>query len=39
MQRSTTDVWVGLLVMLGAAALLFLAMQAANLLSINWQKT
>ena len=39
MQRSTTDVWVGLLVLLGAAALLFLAMQSANLLSISWQKT
>ena len=39
MQRSNTDVWVGMLVLLGAAALLFLAMQSANLLSINWQKT
>lgn len=39
MQRSNTDVWVGLLVMLGAAALLFLALQSANLLSLNWQKT
>ena len=39
MQRSNTDVWVGLLVVVGAAALLFLAMQSANLLSISWQKT
>ena len=39
MQRSNTDVWVGMLVLLGAAALLFLAMQSANLLSISWQKT
>jgi phospholipid/cholesterol/gamma-HCH transport system substrate-binding protein len=39
MQRSTTDVWVGFLVLLGAAALLFLALQSANLLSMNWQKT
>ena len=30
MQRSKTDVWVGLLVVIGAAALLFLAMQSAN---------
>ncbi|MEK0433181.1 MAG: hypothetical protein RLY60_1841 [Pseudomonadota bacterium] len=39
MQRSNTDVWVGMLVVIGAAALLFLAMQSANLLSISWQKT
>lgn len=39
MQRSKTDVWVGMLVLLGAAALLFLALQSANLLSVNWQKT
>jgi phospholipid/cholesterol/gamma-HCH transport system substrate-binding protein len=39
MQRSTTDVWVGFLVLLGAAALLFLALQSANLLSMSWQKT
>ncbi len=34
MQRSKVDVWVGLFVLLGAAALLFLALQAGNLLSI-----
>ncbi len=39
MQRSNTDVWVGMLVVIGAAALLFLAMQSANLMSISWQKT
>jgi phospholipid/cholesterol/gamma-HCH transport system substrate-binding protein len=39
MQRSKTDVWVGFLVLLGAAALLFLALQSANLLSLNWQKS
>jgi phospholipid/cholesterol/gamma-HCH transport system substrate-binding protein len=39
MQRSTNDVWVGLFVLIGAAALLFLALQSANLLSLNFQKT
>jgi len=39
MGRSKNDVWVGLFVMLGLAALLFLALQAANLLSLNLQPT
>ena len=39
MQRSKTDVWVGMLLLAGAAALLFLALQSANLLSVSWQKT
>ena len=39
MQRSKKDVWVGLFVHIGAAALLFLALQSANLLSLNFQKT
>ncbi|NBO41575.1 MAG: outer membrane lipid asymmetry maintenance protein MlaD [Betaproteobacteria bacterium] len=39
MQRTKTDVWVGMLVLLGAVALLFLALQSANLLSVSWQKT
>jgi phospholipid/cholesterol/gamma-HCH transport system substrate-binding protein len=39
MQKSKNDVWVGLFVLLGLAAILFLAMQAANLLSLNFQKT
>ena len=38
MQRSKNDVWVGLFVMLGAVALVFLALQSANLLSLNFQK-
>lgn len=38
MQRSKNDLWVGLFVMLGAVALVFLALQAANLLSLNFQK-
>lgn len=39
MQRSRNDVWVGLFVLLGAAALLFLALQSANLLNLSFQKT
>lgn len=38
MQRSKNDVWVGLFVMLGIAALVFLALQSANLLSLNFQR-
>lgn len=37
MQRSKNDLWVGLFVMLGAVALVFLALQSANLLSLNFQ--
>ncbi|TAL22696.1 MAG: outer membrane lipid asymmetry maintenance protein MlaD [Aquabacterium sp.] len=36
MQRSKHDVWVGLFVLLGAAALLFLALKAGNLLSLSF---
>ncbi len=39
MQRSKNDVWVGLFVLIGAAALLFLALQAANLLNLSFQST
>ena len=39
MQRSKNDIWVGLFVLIGAAALLFLALQSANLLSLNFQST
>jgi len=39
MQRSKNDVWVGLFVLIGALAILFLALQSANLLSLNFQKT
>ena len=38
MGRSKNDVWVGLFVMLGLAALVFLALQSANLLSLNFQR-
>jgi phospholipid/cholesterol/gamma-HCH transport system substrate-binding protein len=37
MPRSKNDIWVGLFVLLGAAALLFLALQSANLLTLNLQ--
>ena len=37
MQRSRNDVWVGLFVVLGALALLFLALKSANLLSLSFQ--
>ncbi len=39
MQRSKNDIWVGLFVLIGAVAILFLALQSANLLSLNFQKT
>ncbi|WP_295855780.1 outer membrane lipid asymmetry maintenance protein MlaD [uncultured Xylophilus sp.] len=39
MERSRSDVWVGLFVLLGAAAVLFLALQSANLLRLNFQST
>ena len=39
MQRSKNDVWVGLLVLLGALALLFLALKSANLLTLSFQPT
>jgi phospholipid/cholesterol/gamma-HCH transport system substrate-binding protein len=39
MQRSKNDVWVGLFVLLGAAAILFLALKSANLLSLSFEKT
>ena len=37
MQKSKNDVWVGLFVMLGVLAVVFLALQAANLLNLNFQ--
>lgn len=37
MERSKNDVWVGLFVMIGLAAILFLALKAANLLSLNFE--
>jgi phospholipid/cholesterol/gamma-HCH transport system substrate-binding protein len=39
MERSRNDVWVGLFVLVGAAAILFLALQSANLLSLSLQPT
>jgi phospholipid/cholesterol/gamma-HCH transport system substrate-binding protein len=39
MQRSKNDFWVGLFILIGAAALLFLALKAGNLLSFNFDST
>ena len=39
MERSKNDVWVGLFVLLGALAILFLALQSANLLNLSFQPT
>lgn len=39
MNRSKIDVWVGMFVLIGVVAILFLALQAANLLSLNFQPT
>lgn len=39
MQRSKNDIWVGLFVLLGGVALLFLAMQSANLLTLSFQSS
>jgi phospholipid/cholesterol/gamma-HCH transport system substrate-binding protein len=38
-QRSKNDVWVGLFVLVGGVAILFLALQAANLLTLSFQST
>lgn len=38
MQRSKVDVWVGLFVIVGLAALLFLALKSANMLNLNTAK-
>ena len=37
MQRSKNDVWVGLFVLIGGIAILFLALQSANLLTLSFQ--
>ncbi|HEY8879396.1 MAG TPA: outer membrane lipid asymmetry maintenance protein MlaD [Roseateles sp.] len=39
MQSSRHDAWVGFFVLLGGAALLFLALKAGNLLSLNFDAT
>ena len=36
MQRSKNDVWVGLFVLIGAIAVLFLALKSANLLTLSF---
>jgi phospholipid/cholesterol/gamma-HCH transport system substrate-binding protein len=36
-QRSKNDVWVGLFVIIGLVAILFLALKAANLLNLSFQ--
>jgi phospholipid/cholesterol/gamma-HCH transport system substrate-binding protein len=38
MPRSKNDFWVGLFVLLGLVALVFLALQSANLLSLSFQR-
>ena len=39
MQRSKNDFLVGLFVLIGALAILFMALQSANLLSLNFEQT
>jgi len=39
MQRKSIDLWVGIFVLLGAAALFFLAMKAGNMSSLSLDKT
>jgi len=39
MQRKSLDVWVGLFVLLGVAALMFLALKAGNMSSLSFSKT
>ena len=39
MHRKIIDIWVGLFVLLGAAAVLFLALQAGNMSSLSFSET
>ncbi|MEN9543966.1 MAG: hypothetical protein RLZZ598_799 [Pseudomonadota bacterium] len=39
MQKSKNDLWVGLFVLIGAAAILFLALKAGNLLSLSFNES
>ncbi|MES2069134.1 MAG: outer membrane lipid asymmetry maintenance protein MlaD [Pseudomonadota bacterium] len=39
MQKKSLDFWVGLFVLIGAAALLFLALKAGNMSSLSTEKT
>ena len=36
MERSKNDLWVGLFILFGLAALVFLALESANLLTLSW---
>jgi len=38
-EHSKNDFWVGLFVLIGLAALVFLALQSANLLTLNWHSS
>lgn len=39
MQRKSLDLWVGVFVLLGAAALMFLALKAGNMSSLSFEKS
>lgn len=39
MQRKSLDIWVGLFVLFGAVALMFLALKAGNMSSFSFEKT
>lgn len=39
MQRKSLDLWVGIFVLLGAAAMMFLALKAGNMSSLSFEKT
>src|ERR1035437_10025700 len=39
MQRKSLDLWVGLFVLLGAAALMFLALKAGNMSTLSFGQT
>ncbi len=39
MQKKSLDFWVGLFVLLGAAALLFLALKAGNMSALSFDQT
>jgi phospholipid/cholesterol/gamma-HCH transport system substrate-binding protein len=39
MQRKSLDVWVGLFIVVGVAALMFLALKAGNMSSLSFGKT
>jgi len=39
MQRKSFDIWVGLFVLLGCVALMFLALKAGNMSAVSFEKT